>query len=167
MSGSSGDADGRQVRLPLLDRLLDAEPDRPRDPPPSAAETIVRLRQAVRRDVEALLNARRPWLSVPERFAALRRSPLGYGIADFTAGAFNERQQRQRLCADVEDAIGRFEPRLSEVRVQVVDDDPLRATLRLRIDALLNMEPAPEIVVFDTEVDPTTAEVVVRPSRAT
>jgi type VI secretion system protein ImpF len=35
--------------------------------------------------------------------------------------------------------------------------------LRLRIDAVMHADPAPEAVTFDTLVDPTTDDVVVRP----
>lgn len=154
----------RPARVPLLDRLIDAEPDRVADTPPSAAETVELLRRSVHRDLEALLNARRPWRSVPDATPALRLSPLAYGIPDFTAGAFNDRRQREALRAEVEEAIRRFEPRLTQVQVQLADDgDLLRATLRLRIDAMLRVDPAPEPIVFDTVVDTTTADVSLRP----
>ena len=152
------------ARLPLLDRLMDPEPDRTADAPLSAAESVERLRRSVHRDLEALLNARRPWRSVPDSTPALRLSPLGYGIPDFTAGAFNDRRQRDALRAEVEETIRRFEPRLTQVQVQLADDgDLLRSTLRLRIDALLRVDPAPEPIVFDTVVDTTTADVTLRP----
>ncbi len=152
------------ARISLLDRLMDAEPDRPRDPPVSAAQSLALLRRAVHRDVEALLNARRPWRSVPAGFPALRQSPLGYGISDFTAGAFNDRRQREVLRAEIEEAIRRFEPRLTQIQVQLADDgDLLRTTLHLRIEALLRVDPAPEPITFDTMVDTTTADVTLRP----
>lgn len=78
----------------LLDRLLDERPDQPHDPPAVASEQVGRLRRAVHRDLEALLNARRPWRSVPTRLAALRTSALAFGLPDFTAGAYNDRRQR-------------------------------------------------------------------------
>jgi len=122
------------------------------------------LRRAVHRDVEALLNARRPWRSIPAGFPALRHSPLGYGISDFTAGAFNDRRQREALRAEIEEAIRRFEPRLTQIQVQLADDgDLLRTTLHLRIEALLRVDPAPEPITFDTMVDTTTADVTLRP----
>jgi type VI secretion system protein ImpF len=50
------------------------------------------------------------------------------------------------------------------VRVHLLDaQDRLEATLRLRIEAVLHAEPAPESVTFDTLVDRMTEEVVVRP----
>jgi type VI secretion system protein ImpF len=155
----------QRAQLPLLDRLVDDAPDVERDPPISAAEAVTILRRSVRRDIEALLNARRRWRSWPEGYADLAVSPLGYGISDFSAGAFNDPAQRDRLRSQIETMIRRFEPRLTQVRVVLLDaDNTLDATLRLRIDALLRSEPAPEPIAFDTLVDAATAEVQVKPN---
>jgi type VI secretion system protein ImpF len=157
----------RPVEAPLLDRLLDDEPGPAPDRGLSPAETLAVLRRSVHRDVEALLNARRPWRSVPAALPALRLSPLGYGMPDFTAGALNDRRQREVLRAEIEETIRRFEPRLAQVQVRLVDEgNPLRTTLQLRIDALLRTQPAPEPIVFDTAVDTTTADVVLNPLTA-
>jgi type VI secretion system protein ImpF len=154
----------RPAQAPLLDRLIDEEPARGGDQSVSATETLERLRRSVHRDLEGLLNARRPWRSVPDGLPELRLSPLGYGIPDFTAGAFNDRRQREALRSEIEEAILHFEPRLSQIQVQLIDDgDLLRTTLRLRIDALLRVDPAPEPIIFDTIVDATTADVTLRP----
>ncbi len=153
-----------RAAAPLLDRLLDAHPEYQADRKLDQTSTVAMLRNAVRRDVEALLNARRPWRSVPDRFAVLRVSPLGYGIPDFTAGGFNDKAQQESLRSEVETAIRRFEPRLAAVQVELTDSpSPLSTTLTLRISALLRMEPEPEQVVFDTMLDTTTADVVLRP----
>jgi type VI secretion system protein ImpF len=45
----------------------------------------------------------------------------------------------------------------------VEGQDKLEALLRLRIEAVLHAEPAPESVTFDTLVDPITDDVMVRP----
>lgn len=148
----------------LLDRLMDQRPDQAADRPRTPSETVSDLRKAVRRDVEALLNARRPWRSVPDGYPVLRLSPLGYGISDFTAGAFNDPKQQETLREEIETAIRRFEPRLSRIQVQIVEDPaPLKATLALRIHAHLQADPVPEPISFDTMIDTTTADVVLRP----
>ncbi|MGD9616828.1 MAG: type VI secretion system baseplate subunit TssE [Alphaproteobacteria bacterium] len=158
-----GAAPPYRVRLPLLDRLTDDDPDTRQDPPVSAAQALAVLRHSVRRDIEALLNARRRWRSWPSGYEQLAVSPVGYGISDFAAGAFNDPAQRERLCSQIEDTIRRFEPRLAQVRVVQVDTgNPLEATLRLRIEGLLRTEPAPEPIAFDTLVEAATAEVQVK-----
>jgi type VI secretion system protein ImpF len=154
-----------RVQLPLLDRLIDDAPDQPRDPSVSAAEAMVLLRHSVRRDMEALLNAHRPWQPVPAAYPALKTSPLGYGIPDVMAATLADPRRRENLRVEIEDTIRRFEPRFSSVRVNLLDnEDKLEATLRLRIEAMLRAEPAPEPVAFDTILEPTTANVVVRVS---
>ena len=91
-------------------------------------------------------------------------SPLGYGISDFSAGAFNDPRRREWLRSDVEQTIRRFEPRLVRLRVTLMDPkDELEARLHLRIEGLLRVEPAPEPIAFDTLVDAATAEVLVKP----
>ena len=152
------------AQLSLLDRLIDEEPDKPRDPPLSSAESISVLRRSVRRDLEALLNTRRRWRSWSEGYVELAVSPLGYGISDFSAGAFNDPRRREWLRSDVEQTIRRFEPRLVRLRVTLMEPkDELEARLHLRIEGLLRVEPAPEPIAFDTLVDAATAEVLVRP----
>jgi type VI secretion system protein ImpF len=166
MSGGFGHIQRQPARAQssLLDRLIDDAPDQERDPTQSAADTLVALRNAVRRDLEALLNARRRWRSWPGYMKQLATSPVGYGIPDFASGAFGDAQQREELRQEIEAAIRRFEPRFLSVRVHLVEGrDKLEATLRLRIEALLHAEPAPEPITFDTLVDPTTDDVLVRP----
>jgi type VI secretion system protein ImpF len=152
-----------RAQLPLLDRLIDDAPDVMRDPPLSAAESATILRRSVRRDLEALLNARRRWRSWPAGYTELEVSPVGYGISDFAAGAFNDPEQREQLRGGIEQTIRRFEPRLSRIRVSLADgQNTLEPVLRLRIEALLRIEPAPEPIAFDTLVNSATAEVQVR-----
>jgi type VI secretion system protein ImpF len=161
---SPGNRQVVRVQAPLLDRLIDDAPDQERDPVVSATDSMVALRNSVRRDLEALLNARRRWRSWPSHMTQLATSPMGYGIPDFASGAFSDAGRREELRLEIEATIRRFEPRFLSVRVHLVDlQDRLEATLRLRIEAVLHAEPAPESVTFDTLVDPTTDDVVVRP----
>ena len=150
----------------ILDRLIDEHPDRERDRPRSPSEMLSDLRASIHRDLEALLNARRPWRHQGEAWPGLCSSPAGYGISDLTAGRFNDEEGREALRLEIETAIRRFEPRLTAVEVQVsTPDAPLSATLALRINAVLLVEPQPEPVSFDTVVEAATANVVIRPMR--
>jgi len=152
-----------RAQLPLLERLIDTAPEQTSDRAFSAGEAMAVLRRSVRRDLEALLNARRRFRSIPAGFGELRISPLTFGIPDCTAGTFVDPRQRDRLRREIEETIRRFEPRFAEVQVTLVTPkDSLEATLRLRIQALLHAEPAPEPVAFDTEVETTSLEVSVK-----
>jgi type VI secretion system protein ImpF len=153
------------AQLSLIDRLIDEEPDKPRDPSISPAESLENLRRSVRRDLEALLNTRRRWRRWPDSHSELALSPLSYGIPDFSSGAFNDPRRREWLRYELEQTIRGFEPRLARLRVTLLEPkDELEATLRLRVEGLLRVEPAPDPIAFDTLVDAATAEVVVKTS---
>lgn len=152
--------------LPLLDRLIDDNPSDLQDPAMSTSEALEALRRSVRRDLEALLNARRRWRSWPGTLRELQGSPVGYGMPDLSSGALADPKRREEFRAEVENTIRRFEPRLARVRVSLVGElSPLDATLRLRIDGLLHADPAPEPVAFDTVVEPGISEVKIEASR--
>ena len=150
-------ASSRRVRVSVLDRLL---ADSDSDP---TADALHSLRDAVHRDLEALLNAHRPWRSVPSHMDHLRTSSFSYGVPDVTSGAFNHNEPREALRRDIETTIRRMEPRLAQVHVHLADDaDRLRSVLRLRIEALLKVEPIVARIAFDTVVNVATAEMVLQ-----
>ena len=151
------------VMLPLLDRLIDSEPERLTDASLSPAEAMRILMNSVRRDLEMLLNARRRFRSWPVAYRELESSPVAFGIPDCTAGAFNDQRERELFRAEVEATIRRFEPRFLRVTVHLSDLEPrkLTSSLRLRVEALLHADPAPEAVFFDTVVDAVTSNVAI------
>ncbi len=152
----------QRARLPLLDRLLDANPGTPEPPPPSAAVALDILRAAVRRDLEAVLNARRRRRPLPGLYGELAISPLNYGIPDATSGAYAVPERRQALAREVELTIRRFEPRLTAIHVELIEDgDDLGRALRLKIDAVLRADPVPEPVSFETLLEPISRDVTV------
>ncbi len=167
MSGSgernlpgSGRGLSQRVRLPLLDRLLDADPGSPRDAPVSPAMALEVLRAAVRRDLEALLNARRRRWPLPATTPELPASALGYGIPDATSGAYAMPDRREELAREVERVIRRFEPRLQQVRVELRESgNELDRTLRLKVDAVLRTDPIPEPISFETVIEAVSHEV--------
>lgn len=148
-----------RVRLPLLDRLLDAAPEQGRDEVVGAAAALDILRASVRRDLEALLNARRRRWLLPEHLTELAASPVGYGIPDATAGSFALDKAREALAEEVAAVIRRFEPRLMNIAVQLRPGSDLDRTLRLRVSAVLRTDPVPEPISFDTVVEAVSHEV--------
>jgi type VI secretion system protein ImpF len=153
---------GMRVKLSVLDRLLDDAPEMERDRPLSATDALTVLRRAVRRDLEALLNARRRLFSIPRAYPELANSSLSFGLPDYSSGAMNEQGARETLRREIERCIKQFEPRLVHVAVSLVPrKDDLDATLQLKIEALLHADPAPEPISFDTIVNSATTEVEV------
>lgn len=151
-----------RIRLPLLDRLLDADPAGQDPPDPAPAQAFQMLRDAVLRDLEALLNARRRRRPLPPRLGELVVSPLNYGVPDPTSGSFALAARRQAVAQEVEATIRRFEPRLSGVRVTLLEEDDLSRMLRVKVEAVLRADPITEQISFETQVEPVSREVTVR-----
>ena len=153
----------QRVRLPLLTRLVNSDPDAPEPPAGSAADALAALRDAVRHDLESLLNARRRRRPLPAELKELPSSIAGYGIPDPTSGTFAIAALRDMLVLDVEATIRRFEPRLRNVVVTLIPErEELGGTLRMKVDAVLRADPVPEPVTFETFLEPVTRDVVVR-----
>lgn len=147
----------------VLDRLLDDDPTLSHEPAKSRTQVLRELKQSVRRDLENLLNTRRRWRSWPAELIELERSLVDYGVPDIIGaelGAIRDREDFRRM---LEEIIRRYEPRFKTVNVTLADNtDSGDRMLRFRIDALLYAEPAPEPVVFDSSLQPTTGNVEIK-----
>src|SRR5262245_34795135 len=147
----------------VLDRLLDEDPTVSREPAKTRNQVLRELKQSVRRDLENLLNTRRRCLSWPSGLGELDRSLVNYGIPDFTSISVGSADVRAEFCRIIEAVIREYEPRFKTVHVKLLDNaEPLDRTLRFRIDALLRVDPAPEPVVFDSALEPTTGSFAVK-----
>ncbi|MEO1498464.1 MAG: type VI secretion system baseplate subunit TssE [Planctomycetota bacterium] len=152
-----------QPLLPsVFDRLLDDDPFNSKEVPKNRNQVLRELKASVRRDLESLLNTPQAWLTWPSSLDELDNSVLAYGIPDFTGVNMSAKSERKRLIEAVERCIQRFEPRFRSVRVALNNrSEDLERTLRFRIEGTLYAEPAPEPVVFDSVVEPLSAEVAV------
>jgi type VI secretion system protein ImpF len=147
----------------VLDRLLDDEPDVSREPLSSRFQDLRRVKQAVVRDLEALLNTRQEILDeLSPEFTEARRSLLTYGLPDFTTCTLLSLTDRNRIRRVLEQAIAIFEPRLDRVRVTLDTPRQYEQLLRFRIEAWLRVEPAPEPVAFDAMLQLSTQEYTVQ-----
>lgn len=113
------------------------------------------LKRAVKRDLEMLLNSRCRCIAPPPDLTHVETSVVTYGIPDFTGVDLATEPARRAFVEQIASTIRRFEPRFVDVRVQKLDNaNPEDRTLRLRIDATLHAEPAPEPLVFNSIMDP-------------
>ena len=149
----------RPVILPILDRLLqgdnieiDGNFDR----------AIQVLRESVRRDLEILSNTRPYYRALPEELGELKSSLIAFGLPDLQVQNLGAASQQEECRARIEDAIRRFEPRLREVTVEILEADAEAGdrTLRFRIDAIMDVAETAEAVVYDTFVDPVSGSVM-------
>jgi type VI secretion system protein ImpF len=138
----------------LLDRLTDHEPGIRDEPIMSRNQGLRALKAALWRDMNALLNTKRREEELPEQFTETTRSLLTYGIPDFTAYSLKSPADQNRLRRAIEAAIRRFEPRLEKINVTIQLPDETDPTIRFRVDAFLQIEPAPEPVSFETVLPP-------------
>jgi len=148
-----------QLLVPsILDRLIDEEPERKVEPSKSRAQVLRDMKRSVRRDLENLLNTRWRAQGWPEDLPELETSLVNYGIPDFTGATMSQPSERARLRSTIERVIQRFEPRFKSVKVTLLENQgEMSRTLRFKIEALMHAEPAPEPVVFDSQLEPSSA----------
>ena len=132
----------------ILDRLIDPE---------SAGTSIMtgysaeKMFRAVLRDLEDLLNTRRTAGTLPEYLDEVATSIVAYGLPDISSAEAGSTGARQSIAGAVKAVIERYEPRLQEVSVVLVDpeNDLARQSVKFRVDAQLAADPFPDIA-FDT-----------------
>lgn len=148
----------RTAQRSVIDRLIDTEPTNATDPPATLAQSVREVKRALRRDLEWLLNTRRIVEQAPEAFPEVRQSLYHFGLPDVTSSAAGSTDARNWLRRQVEETIALFEPRLTNVHVTLGDaDDPGRREVRFVVEAVLQMDPSPEQVVFDTVLEMSSA----------
>ena len=138
-----------QILPSVLDRLLDDAPDLSHIEAISLFE-LSQFKQALARDLEALLNTR--LMSQEELFEAFplaRDSLLSYGIPDLSGISLLNPDDRETLREQLRRSIELHEPRLSRVRVNLDAPRELERHLRFRVDAVLKVHPHRPPVTFD------------------
>jgi type VI secretion system protein ImpF len=147
------------VTLSVFDRLIDREPRNSKELALTRSQSVHQLKEAVRRDLEWLLNTRLVAVPPDERLREVNRSVYVYGLPDFTAYSLSNPDDQNRLIRHLQSAIKTFEPRLGKVRVVPLGVAAASTrVLRFRIEALLLMDPAPEHISFDTTLQLTSGE---------
>jgi type VI secretion system protein ImpF len=142
------------ITISLLDRLIDVEPDNRLENPLSRAQSVRLLKSSVRRDLEWLLNTRRIADPPDEGLKEVNRSTYVYGLPDLSAVSIGSSGDRNRLVRQLLATINMFEPRLANVRVVLVETpDSGKKDVRMRIEAMLRMDPVPEPISFDTVIE--------------
>lgn len=141
----------------FVDRLLDTESMGGR----LAGYDHRQMLAAVRADLEQLLNSRAAFNDIPPDCPETRASVLTYGLPDLTDFDPSSDGRRADLSRLVVAAINRFEPRLRRVRVHVIEGEEKKGlSVRFRVEAELNVDPAPE-VGFETVLELTTGRATV------
>lgn len=145
----------QQIRPSILDRLIDHEPDKQVESEKDRFQFMRELRESVRRDLEALLNTRFRIFSPDKDMKQLDKSLINYGLPDLATVNLIDEDIKNDFCRTLESTIRTYEPRFKSVSVTTLQNaDPLDRTVRFRIDAMLHADPAPEVIIFDSILEP-------------
>ncbi len=154
---SKAESKGFTLVPSVLDRLIDDRPGALKDPVQNVAQLFRDLKNAVRRDLENLLNTRWRCTAWPPHLTELEQSLVNYGIPDFTSSELRAAEDPDALLRTIELAIRRFEPRLKHVRVEPLPGDVATdRALRFRIDATLSVDPVEDRVLFSSRLEQAT-----------
>lgn len=126
------------------------------------------LREAVRRDIEALFNVERfesgLQLTDIERmdvetpaaiiadFPHVRRSVLNYGVPSFSGRIMSDFDP-VALARELREVIAVFEPRLKRDTIRVKVEQGKRTGMQIEVDAMLMLSPVPERLRLSTMID--------------
>ncbi len=123
-------------------------------------QKLKQLRQSVRRDLENLLNTRFRMIEPDKSFLEIKKSILNYGLPDLATVNISDKIKRKEFIQHLESILIEFEPRFKSIKISYLENsDALDRTLRFRRDAVLYADPSPEVVVFDSILEPVTRTV--------
>lgn len=145
----------KKLRPSILDRLVDNDPGNAMDADIDQHQKLKDLRQSVRRDLVNLLNTRMRIVEPDEKYSELKHSLLNYGLPDLATINITNIDRRKQFVQHLEQLLLEFEPRFKTVSVIYQENsDNVDRTLRFRIDATLYADPSPEVVIFDSVLEP-------------
>lgn len=150
----------KTITQSLLDRLIDDNPEQAIDPAESEEEALFHYKAGLRRDLEALLNGKRPQIAALDRNPLLARSMVGFGLHDISTEDFSAAGARDRIRRMMAQCIREHEPRLSDVEVEM-DEGATSEGVRFRIVAVLKLTRDRDMVVYDASVRPSDRAIAV------
>jgi len=156
----------KNLRPSILDRLFDNDPKTRIEPEKDKHQQLKDLRNSVRRDLENLLNTRFRMVEPDSAYKELEYSLLNYGLPDLATVNINDFNKKKEFTRRLENMLRKYEPRFKTVSVNFVDNkDSTDRTLRFRVNATLYADPAPEVVIFDSILEPVSRSVNVEESQ--
>ena len=155
----------KKLRPSILDRLIDNEPNLAENPQVDQHQQLKELRNSVLRDLINLLNTRIRIIQPDDEYRELNLSLLNYGLPDLATVNISDKIKRKAFTERLESLLMNFESRFKSISVNYLENaDILDRTLRFRMDATLYADPSPEIVIFDSVLDPVSHSVNIEES---
>jgi type VI secretion system protein ImpF len=151
------------VTVSVIERLIDRDPTVAAEPPATRAQSVRQLRASLRRDLEWLLNTRRRPDAVESEYKELEQSLFNYGLPDISSMSWDSSRDRARLTRIIEKTITTFEPRVKRLKVTAAEGaSGVKHVLRFQIEGLLDMDPAPEHISFDTVLQLSSGDIQIK-----
>ncbi len=125
-------------------------------------EAINRYKDSVKRDLEWLLNTRQVVDDRLPFYPEVSRSVYAYGLPDITSINVGAIHDQNELLRRMERCIEFFDQRLTKTEIMLEPMVGLNRVLRFSISGIVLMDPAPEEIVIDTILDPTSGEYEVK-----
>ena len=141
----------------VLDRLLTVE-----EWPTTRMQSLRFYKDALRRDLEWLLNSRQPPLPILNSYPVVKSTVINYGLPDITSLGLMSAADHRTLRTAIELCLKYFEPRLTDVHVTLEESDTVDRRLRFHIEGNMKLDPAPEEISFDTVLELTSGEYKVK-----
>jgi len=144
------------VTQSLLDRLCDTE-----DWPTTRQNSMRVYRESVKRDVEWLLNSRKPPIPELPGYPKAAASVINYGLPDLNSFSDSGKDQ-SALLVSIMQTLRIFEPRIQNLKVFLARSDNLTRSLRFHIEGRIQFDTSVEEISFDTVLELTRGEYEVK-----
>lgn len=144
------------MKQSLLDRLTDTHAW-----PATRGASLKMFREGLRRDVEWLLNTRRPIAGAFEAFPLAAKSVVNYGLPDLTHMS-TRRENAEALILAILNTLRTFEPRVHQPEVTMLSGEKSARSLRFQVRGTLRLETGEEPIMFDTRLEIASGEYEVR-----
>lgn len=145
------------VTQSVLDRLMAVD-----EWPTTRSQSLRYYKEALKRDLEWLLNTRQPPIPELVEYPLAKASVINFGLPDITSLGLSSASDHGRLRKAIEVCLRNFEPRLMDVRVTLEDSDMTDRRLRFHIEGNMKLDPAPEEISFDTVLELSSGEYKVK-----
>jgi type VI secretion system protein ImpF len=145
------------VTQSVLDRLVNVE-----DWPATRSQSTRFFRDALKRDLEWLLNTRQPPLPQLAGRPVAAKTVINYGLPDISSLGLSNAADHRALRMAIEECLHNFEPRLMDIRVTLQGSDTADRRLRFHIEGNMKLDPAPEEISFDTVLELSSGEYKVK-----
>jgi type VI secretion system protein ImpF len=130
--------------------------------PTTRSQSLRYYKEALKRDLEWLLNTRQPPIPELVEYPLAKASVINFGLPDITSLGLSSASDHGRLRKAIEVCLRNFEPRLMDVRVTLEGSDMTDRRLRFHIEGNLKLDPAPEEISFDTVLELSSGEYKVK-----